>query len=159
MGKAVAQAEAPSAAPSTAALGDADAMADGPADVKMEEVDSAPAGKPKRALTQRSARPALPLPSSLFIGDLRLLALKSHLGSLGIPAEFAGEGVLVCGKGVPALLSAASGDKDADSDAATDVVAVRKAADGVVWVEGAVNEEFYRVRDAVYGSFAQVTVA
>ncbi len=155
------QPEAPSAAPSTAAMGDADAMADGAAVVKTEPDAAAAvssASRPKRALAQRASRPALPLPTSLFIGDLRLLALKAHLGGLGVPAEFAGEGVLMCGRGVPALLAAAGGAKPAAA-AGGDVVAVRKAADGVVWVEGAVNDEYYRVRDAVYGSFAQVTVA
>ncbi|KAG9118397.1 hypothetical protein FRC07_007107, partial [Ceratobasidium sp. 392] len=66
-------------------------------------------------------RPIVSLPWSTMIGDLKLTALKSRLGVLGIAAEFIGEGVLVCG-------SRTSGSLE-------DAVAVRKTARGQVMVE------------------------
>jgi cleavage and polyadenylation specificity factor subunit 2 len=69
-----------------------------------------------------------------------------------------GEGVLVCGPGVPALL-ASSTNGETSSAANGGVVAVRKEADGKVSIEGNVGDEYYRIRDAVYESFAQVVVA
>jgi cleavage and polyadenylation specificity factor subunit 2 len=125
---------------------------------EMEDVKPASPSKPHRSLSARVQRQPLTLPTSLFIGDLRLLTLKSTLASSGIPAEFVGEGVLVCGPGVPALL-ASSANGETPSAGNGGVVAVRKEADGRVSIEGNVGDEYYRIRDAVYESFAQVVVA
>jgi cleavage and polyadenylation specificity factor subunit 2 len=94
------------------------------------------------------------LPQTLFIGDLRLNALKAKLSSMSIPAEFAGEGMLICGPGVPALLR---GDK-LGSGMGSSVVAVRKTAEGKIEMEGNVGEIYYNVRSALYGNFAQVVM-
>lgn len=87
-------------------------------------------------------RPIMSLPWSTMIGDLRLTALKTRLGVLGIAAEFIGEGVLVCG-------SRTSGGLD-------DVVAVRKTARGQVVVEGSISDVYYTVRREVYDLHALV---
>ncbi|KEP55348.1 cleavage and polyadenylation specificity factor subunit 2 [Rhizoctonia solani 123E] len=87
-------------------------------------------------------RPVLSLPWSTMIGDLRLTALKTRLGVLGIAAEFIGEGVLVCG-------TRTSGTLD-------DVVAVRKTARGQVVVEGSISDVYYTVRREVYDLHALV---
>lgn len=91
------------------------------------------------------------LPSSLFIGDLRLLTLKTRLAALSIPAEFAGEGVLVCGPGV---LGRSDGD---EKKTAGSIVAVRKLAEGEVVIEGAISATYFAVRKELYGSYAHVT--
>ena len=77
-------------------------------------------------------------PKTLFIGDLRLTSLKTRLTALKIEAEFAGEGVLVCGT------------------AGEGLVAVRKVGRGKIVVEGAASRNYYMVRREVYGSHAQV---
>lgn len=82
------------------------------------------------------------LPWSTMIGDLKLTALKSRLGVLGIAAEFIGEGVLVCG-------SRASGSLE-------DAVAVRKTARGQVMIEGSISDVYYTVRREVYDLHALV---
>ncbi|BEJ17650.1 hypothetical protein CspHIS471_0610510 [Cutaneotrichosporon sp. HIS471] len=79
------------------------------------------------------------LPGSLFIGDLRLLALKNRLAGQKIDAQFAGEGVLVCGS-----------DKGS-------MVVVRKLGAGQIVLEGAVSRTYFAVRKELYGSYAQVT--
>lgn len=118
-----------------------------PIDVDDSEPTAEPTADPKLSLAARQAQaPAsgpLPLPSSLFIGDLRLLALKNRLGSMGIPAQFAGEGVLVCGPGV-------QGEKGG-------IVAVRKLEEGRVVLEGPVSGIYFVVRKELYGSYAQVS--
>ncbi len=58
---------------------------------------------------------------------------------------------MICGSGVPTFVAASGGGGGGE------VVAVRKGENGVV-VEGNVGEEYYRIRDAVYGKFAQVVV-
>ena len=95
--------------------------------------------------------PKLPplLPSSLFVGDLRLASLKAKLSSLSIPAEFAGQGVLICGPGVPA--------KIVGEETSGEIVAVRKLAEGQIVLEGAVSSTYFAVRKELYGSYAQVT--
>lgn len=85
------------------------------------------------------------LPQSTLIGDLRLTALKARLASLGITADFAGEGVLVCGLH-------AAGKESGEND----VVAVRKLGRGRVEVEGTVGNVYYTVRKELYGLHAQV---
>lgn len=90
--------------------------------------------------------PSLTLPTappSLYIGDLRLTALKGRLQALGVRAEFAGEGVLVCTSSV--------------SDEAGEVVAVRKLDKGQVEVESnGVGNLFHRVKREVAGLHAVV---
>ncbi|KIJ56611.1 hypothetical protein M422DRAFT_22765 [Sphaerobolus stellatus SS14] len=93
-----------------------------------------------------SLRPIAPLPKSTMIGDLKLTALKARLAKLGIPAEFAGEGVLVCG-------AAASQSEPQDL---TQTVAVRKSGRGKVIMEGAVSEVYYTVRNEIYGLHALI---
>jgi len=83
------------------------------------------------------------LPRAMMVGDLKLTALKSRLNGLGIGAEFAGEGVLVC---------------KANTDSVEDIVAVRKTGRGEVRVEGGACEMFYTVRDAIYQLHALVEV-
>jgi cleavage and polyadenylation specificity factor subunit 2 len=110
--------------------------------------------KAKRIRT-RASRRALPLPSSLFIGDLRLTVLKSRLQALNppMPAEFAGSGVLICGPGVLALAN--QGEKGNVVKAGS-IVAVRKGDKGVE-IEGSVGSVYDLVKKEVYGSFAQVS--
>ncbi|CAE6522625.1 unnamed protein product [Rhizoctonia solani] len=98
-------------------------------------------GDAENVLTS-DVRPVLSLPWSTMIGDLRLTALKTRLGVLGIAAEFIGEGVLVCG-------TRTSGSLD-------DVVAVRKTARGQVVVEGSISDVYYTVRREVYDLHALV---
>lgn len=112
--------------------------------------------KTPRDITRRRQTRALPLPTSLFIGDLRLTLLRTRLQSLTppIPAEFAGSGVLICGPGVLALANqenGAGGEVKAGS-----IVAVRKGEKGVE-IEGSVGGVYDLVRKEVYGSFAQVS--
>ncbi|KAJ1309040.1 hypothetical protein OPQ81_004721 [Rhizoctonia solani] len=94
------------------------------------------------SVSASGVRPVLSLPWSTMIGDLRLTALKTRLGVLGIAAEFIGEGVLVCG-------TRTSGTLD-------DVVAVRKTGRGQVVVEGSISDVYYTVRREVYDLHALV---
>lgn len=89
------------------------------------------------------------LPQTTLIGDLRLTTLKTQLVELGISAEFAGEGVLVCSTGK------FKGDDAMDVD--TDVVAVRKRGKESLLVEGAPSDVYYTVRQAVYNLHAVVS--
>ena len=86
------------------------------------------------------------LPGSLFVGDLRLTAIKSRLASLSIPAEFAGEGVLICGPGIHQGAEAKGGS----------IVAVRKMEGGRIVLEGGVGKVYSDVRRELYGGFARV---
>lgn len=92
------------------------------------------------------------LPGSLFVGDLRLAQLKARLNTAGIPAEFAGEGVLICGPGVAARTE----DPEVDVKPGS-IVAVRKLGEGEVIIEGSVGKIYFDVRKEVYGSLALVT--
>lgn len=87
-------------------------------------------------------RPTL-LTQSTIIGDLKLTVLKGRLASLGIIAEFAGEGVLVCGGG--------GGDQTAQN-----LVAVKKTGRGQVVLEGATSDIYYTVRQEIYGLHAVI---
>jgi cleavage and polyadenylation specificity factor subunit 2 len=82
------------------------------------------------------------LPHSTMIGELKLTALKTRLAAIGIQAEFAGEGTLVCGVSSDGLLA--------------DAIAVRKAGRGRVEMEGAACETYYKVRKEIYGLHALV---
>jgi cleavage and polyadenylation specificity factor subunit 2 len=108
---------------------------------------------PKRPRRTPASRPIHPLPSSLFIGDLRLTVLRTRLQALTppMPAEFAGSGILVCGPGVLALA-------DQGVVKAGSIVAVRKGDSGVE-IEGSVGSVYDLVKKEVYGSFAQVSAA
>lgn len=119
-----------------------------------ESEDGTAPPKSKRIRT-RASRPTLPLPSSLFIGDLRLTVLRSRLQALTppVPAEFAGSGVLICGPGVLAL---ASQSEKGNVVKAGSIVAVRKGDKGVE-IEGSVGAVYDLVKKEVYGSFAQVS--
>ncbi|WVR06284.1 hypothetical protein IAU60_003314 [Kwoniella sp. DSM 27419] len=95
----------------------------------------------------------LALPTSLFIGTLRLTTLKSTLSSLvpPIPAEFAGEGTLLCG---PGILTA----KDATPKSGS-IVAVKKVGEGGVVLEGTVGRVWDIVRREVGRGLARVDAA
>ncbi|KAG6854893.1 hypothetical protein C0991_012083 [Blastosporella zonata] len=93
------------------------------------------------------ARPAVKLPHSIMIGELKLTALKARLAAVGVQAELIGEGVLICGAGAKGQLG---------SDTLEDSVAVRKTAMGKVEIEGNVSEVYYTVRDEVYNLHALV---
>ncbi|KAJ9119685.1 hypothetical protein QFC22_003395 [Naganishia vaughanmartiniae] len=118
------------------------------------------------SLMQEDPRPVLP--QSIYIGDLRLTALKTTLNGLGIPVEFAGEGTLICGPGVPELVQKyqeASEKGQPTENIATDadigeIVVIRKSTEGTLQLEGGVTngEVYYQVRKALYGSFAEVIV-
>jgi len=81
-----------------------------------------------------------------MIGDLKLTVLKARLAKLGIPAEFAGEGVLVCG---------AAASKTYSQDP-SQTVAVRKSGRGKVIMEGMMSEVYYAVRNEIYGLHALI---
>jgi cleavage and polyadenylation specificity factor subunit 2 len=82
------------------------------------------------------------MPRAVMIGDLKLTSLKVRLSRLGISADFAGEGILVC-------RSAVTGDEE-------DTVAVRKTRKGQVRVEGDASSLFYTVREEIYKLHALV---
>ncbi|WFD22822.1 hypothetical protein MEQU1_001499 [Malassezia equina] len=78
-------------------------------------------------------------PSTLYIGDLRLSALKAYLARQHrIRADFAGEGVLVC------------------SDRGQRHVTVTKQGTGRIVVEGNLSSSLARVRQSIYQLVAQV---
>lgn len=86
-----------------------------------------------------------PVPASLYIGDMKLTALKLRLQTLGIASEFAGEGMLVCG-----TVGVNHGE---ESD---EVVTVKKLAKGKIEVEGGAGDIFYTVKKEVAGLHAVV---
>ena len=117
-------------------------------DIDMSEVEN-------RCFIQQGQSPSFNLfssviqvPSSIFVGDLRLAILKARLGSLDTPilAEFAGEGVLICGPGVSEGSAAKAGS----------IVAVRKMAEGSIVLEGGIGKTYDDVRRELYKGFAQV---
>ncbi|KAJ9479299.1 Cleavage factor two protein 2 [Pseudozyma hubeiensis] len=83
------------------------------------------------------------IPGTLFIGDLKLSTLKSLLGTsqYRLPADFAGEGMLVCAP------SAVMGPE---------AVTVSKRGKGRIVIEGNATRNFGSVRRAVYGLHARV---
>ena len=86
-------------------------------------------------------RASCSLPPTTIIGDLKLTALNTRLGTMGINVEFAGEGVLVCA-----------------SPSGGDYVTVKKVGKGQVTLEGSPSELYYSVRDEVYGLHAMLDV-
>lgn len=99
---------------------------------------------------------------TLFIGDLRLSALKAALARAHrMPSEFAGEGTLVCGADAFASGGSAAGASNSkQSGAAEDgeggAVRVQKSGEGQIIIEGNVGRGFYKVRNAVYDLHAKV---
>jgi len=86
---------------------------------------------------------AVPLPKSTMIGDLKLNVLRQRLTALGLSAEFAGEGLLVCsGGGVGEL---------------EQTVAIRKTGRGKISIEGSTGDVYFTVRDEVYSLHAVVS--
>lgn len=83
-----------------------------------------------------------PLPQSTMIGDLKLTALRARLTALGLSAEFAGEGVLVCSGG-------GTGDLE-------QTVAVRKSGRGRISVEGSTGDVYFAIRKEIYSLHAMV---
>ena len=78
-------------------------------------------------------------PSTLYVGDLRLSALKAYLARQHrLRADFAGEGMLVCG------------DRDARN------VTVTKDGAGRIVVDGTLSPNLARVRQSIYQLVAQV---
>ena len=119
-------------------------------DIDMPEVKVEPDIEPKPIIKPKK-QSTFPLPGSLFVGDLRLANLKNRLGSLQppIPAEFAGEGILICGPGIHQGAQAKGGS----------MVAVRKLAQGQIVLEGGVGRTYDVVRKELYKGFARVVAA
>ncbi|TCD70444.1 hypothetical protein EIP91_003525 [Steccherinum ochraceum] len=93
------------------------------------------------------SRPTANLPRSTMIGELKLTALKARLATVGVQADFIGEGVLICG---------AAAKRGSGSDGLEDSVSVKKTARGHIELEGTVSEVYYKVRKEVYNLHALV---
>ncbi|WRT67711.1 uncharacterized protein IL334_004683 [Kwoniella shivajii] len=93
------------------------------------------------------------LPTSLYIGTLRLSSLKSYLSTLNppIPAEFAGEGILLCGPG----LQTTEGEKVKSGS----IIVVKKVGEGGIVVEGTVGKVYDLVSKSVSEQLARVNAA
>jgi len=102
-------------------------------------------GNPGPSGLGTAATKTVSLPRSTMIGDLKLTALRSRLTALGVSAEFAGEGVLVCSGG-------GTGDLE-------QTVAVRKMGKGKISVEGSAGDVYFAVRKEVYALHAVVSQA
>lgn len=102
-----------------------------------------------------------PLPRTLFIGDVRLFAMKQKLTAAGISAAFAGEGVLVCGpvnkaaKFVDLRNKSKRVEESEEIDTSGGQVAVRKTKAGELAIEGNPGDTFYAVRNIVYSLHAE----
>ncbi|KAG9018843.1 hypothetical protein FRB90_009130 [Tulasnella sp. 427] len=100
---------------------------------------------PEEGESKRTRFGVASLPQTTMIGDLKLTALRSRLTALGLSAEFAGEGVLLCsGGGV--------GDLE-------QTVAVKKTGRGRISLEGSTGEVYFTVRDEIYALHAVVSRA
>ena len=119
--------------------------------VKSEPTDESLAIQTAIPPREKAPLNAAILPGSLFVGDLRLANLKSRLSALQPPiaAEFAGEGILICGPGVHQGEKAKGGS----------VVAVRKLAEGEIVLEGGIGRTYESVRRELYKGFARVVAA
>lgn len=118
----------------------------------LEPVSSSSSADPKErveTLKKRNlgARPAVTLPRSTMIGELKLTALKARLASIGVQAELIGEGVLICGAGAK---------RNSTTDTLEESVSVRKTAKGKVELEGNVSDVYYMVRREIYNLHALV---
>ncbi|KAG8900408.1 hypothetical protein FRB99_006056 [Tulasnella sp. 403] len=107
-----------------------------------EENEDAPAADAGPSDTPRVTQRTAPLPRSAMIGDLKLTVLRSRLTALGLSAEFAGEGVLVCSGG-------GTGEME-------QTVAVRKTGRGRVSVEGSTGDVYFTIRKEIYALHAMV---
>ena len=134
---------------------EADGGVDTSGDVDMTEVKAEPIDSPpapiKEPTPQKVVQEKPSVPSSIFVGDLRLAILKARLAGLTnpIPAEFAGEGVLICGSGV----------REGEEAKAGSIVAVRKLREGSIVLEGGVGKTYDLVRKELYKGFARVVAA
>ncbi|CED83949.1 mRNA cleavage and polyadenylation factor II complex, subunit CFT2 (CPSF subunit) [Phaffia rhodozyma] len=111
----------------------------------LEPVLAVPSSKVSTATSSALALTLPPVPASLYIGDMKLTALKLRLQTLGIATEFVGEGMLVCGT--------VDVDQSEESD---EVVTVKKLAKGKIEVEGGAGDIFYTVKREVAGLHAVV---
>ncbi|EGG03329.1 uncharacterized protein MELLADRAFT_90299 [Melampsora larici-populina 98AG31] len=115
---------------------------------------------------------ALPITSStIFIGEIKLIGLKSYLNSIGIQAEFTGEGVLICGpvsnkpsnnnsttnpiqKGGEKIkyeiLNQEEGIEEGSKELMELKVLVKKNSKGELSIEGPIGFNFFYIRDAIY---------
>lgn len=115
-----------------------------------------------------------PLTPALFIGDLRLTVLKERLQSLNIPAEFAGEGTLICGPAPPESFgfissrvqvvdprrgakAVAESNAVEAAEAAGGKVAVKKLGRGRLVIDGTPGETYHAVRRVVYSLHAHAS--
>ncbi|CBQ73226.1 conserved hypothetical protein [Sporisorium reilianum SRZ2] len=98
--------------------------------------------------TRLPAPTAAPVQGTLFIGDLKLNTLKTLLASTPyrLPADFAGEGMLVCAP-------------PSSTGMGADAVTVQKQGKGRIVIQGNVTRNFGSVRKAVYGLHARVVAA
>ncbi|KAK1925358.1 beta-lactamase-like protein [Papiliotrema laurentii] len=126
-------------------------VTDGEVNVKSEPEEPMPEITTIAAPRKKAELHQSTLPGSLFVGDLRLANLKHRLSTLDPPisAEFAGEGILICGAGVHKGSKASGGS----------IVAVRKLAAGEIVLEGAVGRTYDIVRKELYKGFARVVAA
>ena len=126
-------------------------VTDGEVTVKAEPEEPMPEITTIAAPRKKAELHPSTLPGSLFVGDLRLANLKHRLSTLNPPisAEFAGEGILICGAGVHKGSKASGGS----------IVAVRKLAAGEIVLEGAVGRTYDIVRKELYKGFARVVAA
>ncbi|CEH15349.1 mRNA cleavage and polyadenylation factor II complex, subunit CFT2 (CPSF subunit) [Ceraceosorus bombacis] len=136
--------------------------ADGDKESEMNTNDES-TGATSGSIQTLLKRPTKAVSSTLFIGDLHLASLRALLSTppFRTSSEFAGQGSLICGIGAwqLGLKSSASGTASSSADGGENPepsVSVRKESKGNVLVEGNVGVGFYRVRDAVYKSFARV---
>lgn len=142
-------------------------------DVAPKGTDVAPMGTDDDEGKEEEGTTILPpLPSAIFIGDLKLTALKTSLERLSIPCQFTGDGTLLCG---PAPSSAFTYDFISSSATpldprlgakavrASEEDEVRRVGGGKVLVrkekgrlvlEGGVGETMIVVRRVVYGLHA-----
>ncbi|WWC88746.1 uncharacterized protein L201_003659 [Kwoniella dendrophila CBS 6074] len=98
--------------------------------------------------------PRFQMPSSLFIGTLRLTSLKSNLSNLkpvGIPSEFAGEGILLCGPGLQK-----NKDSEDEKIKSNSIVLVKKIGENGIVIEGIIGKTYDLVTKAVKDELANV---
>ncbi|WWD04790.1 hypothetical protein V865_002861 [Kwoniella europaea PYCC6329] len=119
-----------------------------PEEAKDTDVNEVVTTKKKVPVPYHIAKSSVP--TSLYIGTLRLTSLKSNLTNLkpSIPSEFAGEGTLLCG---PGLLTPPEEKVKSGS-----VVLVKKIGDNGIVVEGTIGRVYDLVVGAVKDELARV---
>ncbi|EEB08093.1 cleavage factor two Cft2/polyadenylation factor CPSF-73 [Schizosaccharomyces japonicus yFS275] len=75
-----------------------------------------------------------PRAAPIFVGNVRLAALRKTLMDQGISVELKGEGVLLCGG----------------------IVAIRKLDNGRIVIEGGISNRFFEIRKTIYDTLAMV---